>query len=243
MRRVRTWLLIVVGVVVVLFVVALIAVPRVVDTPRIQALIATTVSQSLGRPVKFSEVSVSILPLPSVVLKDLEVAEDPAFGRGPFLRLNEAVVRLRLWPLLSLRVELGDFILKRPMISLLQAPDGRWNFTTLGVHTEPRPTGRARSGGGGGGAVGAAGIVGGRVKIENGVVTYETRARGAAAHYRVEGLDLAVSGGPQGSLTFKGDAKGKPGDVAGKIPVGRLALNGAALLARAAGRAKVPVEV
>src|SRR5215831_18495590 len=152
MRGLRTWLLIGVGVVVVLFVVALIAVPRVVDTPRVQALIATTVSQSLGRPVKFSEVSVSILPLPSVVLKDLEVAEDPAFGQGPFL---------------PFRVELGDFILKRPMISLVQTPDGRWNFTTLGVHSEPRPTGRTRGGGGGGGAVGAAGILGGRVKIEN----------------------------------------------------------------------------
>src|SRR5881409_69569 len=144
MRGLRTWLLIGVGVVVLLFVVALIAVPRVVDTPRIQSLIATTLSQNLGRPVKFSEVSISILPLPSVVLKDLEVAEDPQFGQGPFLKLNEAVVRLRLWPLLFLRVELGDFILKRPMISLVQAPDGRWNFTTLGVHTEPRAAGWPR---------------------------------------------------------------------------------------------------
>ncbi len=242
MRRLRTWLLIVAGVVVVLVVVALIAVPRVVDTPRIQALIATTVSQSLGRPVKFSEVSVSILPLPSVVLKDLEVAEDPAFGQGPFLRLNEAVVRLRLWPLLSLRVELGDFILKRPMISLVQAPDGRWNFTTLGVHTEPRATGRTRSGGGGGGTVGAAGVLGGRVKIENGVVTYETRARGATAHYSVEGLGLAVAGGPQGSLTFTGDARVKPGDVTVKIAEGSLTLNGARTLADASVRAKISVE-
>ena len=242
MRRLRTWLLIAVGVVVVLFVVALIAVPRVVDTPRIQALIATTVSQSLGRPVKFSEVSVSILPLPSVVLKDLEVAEDPAFGQGPFLRLNEAVVRLRLWPLLSFRVELGDFILKRPMISLVQAPDGRWNFTTLGVHTEPRATGRTRSGGGGGGTVGAAGVLGGRVKIENGVVTYETRARGATAHYSVEGLGLAVAGGPQGSLTFTGDARVKPGDVTVKIAEGSLTLNGARTLADASVRAKISLE-
>src|SRR5262249_10461430 len=210
----RTWLLIGVGVVVVLFVVALIAVPRIVDTPRVQALIATTVSQSLGRPVKFSEVSVGILPLPSVVLKNLEVAEDPAFGQGPFLRLNEAVVRLRLLPLLSFRVELGDFILKRPMISLVQTPDGRWNFTTLGVHTEPRPAGRARSGGGGGGAVGAAGILGGQVKIENGVVTYESRARGAAEHYRVEGLDLPLRGGAQGSPAFKGHPQGKPAERA-----------------------------
>jgi len=242
MRRLRTWLLIVVGVVVVLFVVALIAVPRVVDTPRIQALIATTVSQSLGRPVKFSDVSIGILPLPSVVLKDLEVAEDPAFGQGAFLRLNEAVIRLRLWPLLFLRVELGDFILKRPMISLVQAPDGRWNFTTLGVHTEPRAPGRTRSGGGGGSGVGAAGALGGRVKIEHGVVTYETRARGATAHYRVEDLDLAVTGGPQGSLTFTGNAKVKPGDVTVKISDGSLAMNGARTLADASVRAKISVE-
>src|SRR5712691_163068 len=99
MRRLRTWLLIAVAVVVVLFGVVLIAVPRVVDTPRIQMLIATTLSQNLGRPVKFSDVSISILPLPSVVLKDLEVGDDPAFGQAPFLRLKEAVVRLRLGPL------------------------------------------------------------------------------------------------------------------------------------------------
>src|SRR5262249_134930 len=180
MRGLRTWLLIGVGVVVLLFVVALIAVPRVVDTPRIQSLIATTLSQHLGRPVKFSEVSISILPLPSVVLKDLEVAEDPQFGQGPFLKLNEAVVRLRLWPLLSLRVELGDFILKRPMISLVQALDGRWNFTTLGVHSEPRPAGRPRSGGGGGGAVGAAGGLGGRPQSEKRGGGYRNPARGGA---------------------------------------------------------------
>ena len=80
MRRLRIWLLTVVAVVVVLVVVVLIAVPRLVDTPRIQSLIATTTSQSLGRPVKFSGVTISLLPLPSVTLKDLEVAEDPAFG-------------------------------------------------------------------------------------------------------------------------------------------------------------------
>src|SRR5256712_9446047 len=176
MRGLRTWLLIGVGVVVLLFVVALIAVPRVVDTPRIQSLIATTLSQNLGRPVKSSGVSISILPLPSVVLKDLEVAEDPQFGQGPFLKLNEAVVRLRLWPLLSLRVELGDFILKRPMISLVQAPDGRWNFTTLGVHSEPRPTGRTRSGGGGGGPVGPVRVPGGRPASESGQDAYVTPA-------------------------------------------------------------------
>src|SRR5262249_62166606 len=120
-----------------------------------------------------------------------------------------------------------------------QTPDVGGNFTTRGVPPEPRPTGRTRGGGGGGGAVGAAGILGGRVKIENGVVTYESRARGATEHYRVEGLDLALTGGPQGALTFKGDAKVKPGDVTVKISDGSLAMNGARTLADASVDARV----
>ncbi|PYN98688.1 MAG: hypothetical protein DMD91_14520 [Candidatus Rokuibacteriota bacterium] len=241
MRRLRIWLLTVVAVVVVLVVVVLIAVPRLVDTPRIQSLIATTTSQSLGRPVKFSGVTISLLPLPSVTLKDLEVAEDPAFGPAPFLKLDEAVVRLRLWPLLLFRVELGDFILKRPIISLVQAPDGRWNITTLGAHAEPRAAGRPRGGSGGSGAS-TAGALGGRVKVDHGLVTYETRAGGAQARYRVEDLDLTLSGGAVAPLTFKGDFKLKPGDVAVTIADGAVTTNGTRTLADAAVRAKVSVE-
>src|SRR5206468_4142617 len=66
--------------------------------------------------------------------------------------------------------------------------------------------------------------------------------RGAAAHYRVEGLDLAVTGWPQGALTLKGDAKVKSGDVAVKISDGSLAMNGARTLADASVRAKITVE-
>ena len=95
MRRLVTWGVIGLAALVVLVVVALAAVPYLVDTPRMQALLAASATQNLGRPVKFSAVSVSVLPLPAVVLKDLEVAEDPAFGRAPFLKLKQAEVRLR----------------------------------------------------------------------------------------------------------------------------------------------------
>jgi uncharacterized protein involved in outer membrane biogenesis len=238
MPRLRTWLIVVAAAVVVLVVVALAALPSLVDTPRIQALIATQASQALGRPVKFSNVRVSVLPLPSVVLEDLEVAEDPAFGRGAFLRLDEALVRLRLWPLLLLRVELGDFVLKRPIVSLVQAPDGRWNIATLGAPSGDRAAPRPRAGGGGGGA---AAVLGSRVVIEDGVVTYETRAGGATTRYRVEDLDLTLAGGAV-PLTFHGGATVKPGDLKVKIEQGTLGLNGARALAEAPVRAQVTVE-
>src|SRR5205823_12344605 len=75
-RRPVKWLVGVVAAVLVLIVAALILVPILVDTPRVQALIATNASQALGRPVKFRSMSISVLPLPAVALHGLEIAED-----------------------------------------------------------------------------------------------------------------------------------------------------------------------
>ena len=58
-----------VGVLVVVGLVAIaliVAVPFVVDTPRVQTLIASSASQALGRPVKFASVSVVVFPRPAV---------------------------------------------------------------------------------------------------------------------------------------------------------------------------------
>jgi AsmA protein len=236
--RALRWVLVVVAVLVLLVIAALAAVPYLVDTPRIQALIASQASQALGRPVQFAAVSVRVLPLPAVVLKELRVAEDPAFGKDPFLRLDEARVRLKLWPLLLGRVELGDFLLKQPVISLVQAADGRWNISTLGG---PAPEARAPAKPRGGGGAGAAAVLGTRVKIDDGVVTYESRAGGRAARYRVEGLDLTLTPGV-GTVGVQGDFKVMPGDVGVKIADGTVALTGGRALTDAPVRARVTVN-
>ena len=237
MRRALKWVAVTVAVLVILTMAALAALPFLVDTPRIQTLIATSASQALGRPVRFASVAISVFPLPAVVLKNLEVAEDPAFGPTPFLRLNEAQVRLRLWPLLLFRVELGDFLLKEPTISLIQSADGRWNVASLGAGAEPRPTGRSRGSGTGG--AGAAAL-GSRVKIDKGVVTYEARGPRAGGRYRVEDLSLTLTGGP-GPLSFQGDARVKPGDLALKISDGSVTAGGRAV-GEAPLRGRVSVE-
>src|SRR5262245_63921163 len=67
----------------------MVALPRLVDTPRVQALIASGASQALGRPVRYRSLTVSVLPYPTLRLHGFEVAEDPAFGADPFVRLDE----------------------------------------------------------------------------------------------------------------------------------------------------------
>lgn len=240
MRRVAVWVGIVVAALVVLVIAALIAAPYLVDTPRVQALIATNAAQALGRPVKFASVHVAILPLPSVVLKNLEVADDPAFGQSPFLKIDEAQVRLRLWPLLLFRVELGDFVLKQPVIAVIQDAQGRWNIASLGAGQDARPAPRQRTGGGG--AAGTGALLGSQVKITKGVVSYQTRAAGRTTSYRVEDLDLTLGGGAGGGMSFVGGARVKPGDIDIKIADGTVALNSAKNLGEAPVRARVTVN-
>lgn len=239
MKRFLKWFLAVAVALVVLAIAALALIPSLVDTPRIQGFIASSASQALGRPVRFASASVRVFPLPSIELRKLEVGEDPSFGSTPFLTLESGELRLRVRPLLTGRVEFGDLVLKKPLIALIQHPDGRLNVASLGTSRESAP--RARHGGGGGGATAGAALAS-RVKIEDGLVTYVAQgAGGALTRYRVEGLDLALTGsGP--SVGFEGGARVRPGGVAVRVASGKIALNGARTLLDAPLSARVTVD-
>jgi AsmA protein len=209
--------------------------PRLVDTARVRSLIVASASQALGRPVTFGSLEVAVLPWPSVVVRDLTVADDPAFGTGPFARLGEARVRLRLWPLLFLRAELGDVVLRRPEIQLAQSATGRWNFASLGVPpAEPRRAPRTRSGGG---TAAAGAVLASRVVVEDGVVIVERRG----GRHRVEGLDVTVQPADAGRLAFTAQARLTPGDLRLDITDGSLGVGGSRTLfdAPVAGRLRL----
>ncbi len=241
MKRALKWLGIPVAVVIVLTIVAAIALPRLVDTPRVQAMIASSAAQAVGRPVKFESLSVSLFPLPSIELHKLEVAEDPEFGTAPFLTLETGRVYLKLRPLLTGKVEFGDITLARPRIALIQNAEGRLNAASLAPPSESKTASRPGrpSGGATGGA--AAAIVS-RVKIDKGVITYVAHGKGPTqTPYRVEDLDVTVTG--QGTqLAFKGAFVVRPGDLTIKLADGIIALTGAKTFLDAPVRAKVGIE-
>ena len=241
MPRWVKWLLGVVGALVVLVVAAAAALPYLVDTPRIQAYIAANASQTLGRPVKFSSVTLRVLPLPAVELHELEVAEDPKFGTAPFLKLDVGRVRLRLLPLLSGRAELGDIVLRKPTVTIIQAPDGRLNIASLGATSEPRPA-PPRPGRSTGGPATAGTVAVSKVLIEGGSVVYVARAKGeGASQYRLSDVDVTLTGaGTQ--IAFKGTMRLQPGDVRLTLSDGIVALVGGKTLTEASLRGKVAVD-
>ncbi|MGH7415520.1 MAG: AsmA family protein, partial [Candidatus Rokuibacteriota bacterium] len=126
------WMLVGLVVLVALVVGALLALPLLLDIPAIHAYVSQAASQALGRPVKFSGLSIAALPLPTVKLRGLQVAEDPGFGPGPFVTVSEGRLRIRIRPLLRGRVELADLTLEEPHIHVVEDAAGRLNVATLG---------------------------------------------------------------------------------------------------------------
>jgi AsmA protein len=240
LRRALKWLIGTGAVVAVLLIVAAIALPRLIDTPRVQAMIASSASQAIGRPVKFESLSVRLFPLPAVELHKLEVAEDPQFGTTPFLTLETGRVYLKLRPLLGGRVEFGDITLERPRIALIRHADGHLNVASLSPASESRTA--PRPGRSGGAAGGAAAVVLSQVKIASGTVTYLPLGKGTSpTPYRVENLDLTLTS-QASQINAKGTLRLNPGDLLVKLTDGVIALNGARPPLESPLRGRVGIE-
>ncbi|MEX2223296.1 MAG: AsmA family protein [Candidatus Rokuibacteriota bacterium] len=241
------WLLIGLGVLVALVVGALLAVPLLLDTPAIQAYVSQAASNALGRPVKFSGLSVSALPLPTVKLRGLQVAEDPSFGPGPFVTVSEGRMRIRIRPLLQGRVELADLTLKEPRIHLIEDAAGRLNVATLGGGT-PAPGGAPRVGSGRPGAAAAGGVLLSRVRIVDGAVDYRKvdgrQVGGKGAELSLDAINVTVTQAAAGeALRITGGAQGQPGNVKLTIADGTVGIGPGRAFGDAQLKATVDVEV
>ncbi len=234
------WVFVAAGILVLLLVAALAALPWFLNTPGFQAYVAQTAAHALGRPVKFASLSIAPFPLPTVKLRGLEVADDPAFGSDPLLTMSEGRIGIRLRPLLSGRIELADLTLEEPTIELVEDQQGRWNWASLGVPA-PGAGGAPRSGGRGGSSAGGAPLLS-RISVVDGRMQY--RKLGVkSSELRVEKINLTVSQtGPGAALRLEGDAVAEPGGVSLAIRDASLTPSGARSLAEMALQATVDVE-
>jgi len=186
------WTLVGLAVLVALVLGALLALPLLLDTPAIQSYASQAASHALGRPVKFNALSISALPLPSVKLRGLQVAEDPAFGPGPFITVSEGRMRIRIRPLLQGRVELADLTLEEPRIHVVEDAAGRLNVATLGGGAPPAPAGPPRVGAGRPAAAAAGAVLLSRVRIVKGAIDYQ-KAGATSAQFTLDAIDVTVT--------------------------------------------------
>ncbi len=122
----------IIGIAVAVVIVILIALPFLINVNSFRPRIETEATQALGREVKVGNLSLSILS-GSVSADNISIAEDPAFGKNPFVTAKSLKVGVELWPLItSKELRVTDITLEQPEITLLKTADGKWNFSNLG---------------------------------------------------------------------------------------------------------------
>lgn len=99
-------------------------------------------SEALGRDVTLpGDISLSLLPSAQIRAGEARIANAAGFGETPFARMSEMRVSVALLPLISRNIEVEEFVLVDPVISL-QASGARnnWSFGD-GAGAAPAPSG------------------------------------------------------------------------------------------------------
>lgn len=166
-------------------------------------------SQTLDRPVHVSGINVSVGWGLTVTLHGLEVGDDPAFSKLPFVTASRVLCRVALLPVLAGRLSIARLDLLNPRIRILRNRAGVLNISTLGKHrtapaaspgtgpAKPAPTaappGTIVQSAPSGPRIGPVGISVGSLEIQNGDLVYQDEASGAAP-IRIAHTDLSISG-------------------------------------------------
>lgn len=126
------------GVVVILLLVAIIALPFLIDANQFRPKLESEISGALGREVKIGNLKLSLLS-GGVAADDISIADDPAFSRSPFVHARSLQVGVELKPLIfSRQIRITRVSLEQPEITLIRSDPGQWNFSSIGGKAEPQ---------------------------------------------------------------------------------------------------------
>lgn len=110
----------------------LLSLPFLISANRFKPMLESKLSAALARQVTIGDLRLSILS-GGVTAGGLAIAEDPAFGASPFLQAKSLKVGVELWPLIvSRKLNVTGLTIEQPQVTLLQSPEGRWNYASLG---------------------------------------------------------------------------------------------------------------
>jgi AsmA protein len=165
----KRWLRIVLIAIAVLFVIILIL-PFLINVNSYRPKIEASASSALGRQVTIGNLGLSLLS-GTVTAENLAIADDPAFGKSPFVTAKSLKIGVELMPLIfSKQLKITEIELEQPQITLLRTANGKWNYSSLGGAAEKKPE-EAKPGAA---AAAAAGLSVAKLDINNGVLMVGT---------------------------------------------------------------------
>ncbi len=138
MTRLIRLIALVVGAVVLLVVLAAVAVSVFVDPNDYKGQIEAAVNKATGRKLVLDgKLGLHIFPTLSISLGHATLGNAPGFGNQPFAEIRSASLDLRLLPLLTKRIEIGEAELTGVVLNLERNAQGRDNWQDLGGGAPP----------------------------------------------------------------------------------------------------------
>lgn len=124
------------GIALAILVIVLVSLPFLINVEQFKPMLESRLSTALNREVKLGHLKLSLLA-GEVSADDLSVSEDEAFGKPAFIRAKSLAVGARIWPFLISRKLIVTYLtIDQPEIALVQAPEGSWNFSSLGARRQ-----------------------------------------------------------------------------------------------------------
>ncbi len=107
---------------------------RYLQTPAFKEQALRAAHDELGADVRIDDLKVSLFS--GVELRGVTIGNPSGFP-GNLVTANAFVLRYRLLPLLSRRVEIEELSLDKPVITLSQNTNGVWNYEKVGPTETP----------------------------------------------------------------------------------------------------------
>jgi AsmA protein len=137
--------LIVIGVIFVVLIVIVVAVPFFIDANQFRPRIETQLTSALGRQVKIGNLSLKLWR-GQLGADNISIADDPAFSHDPFVQAKALDISVEIMPLIFHRdVQVQSLTLEQPQVALIRSANGTWNFSTIGQNKQNQPASKQRT--------------------------------------------------------------------------------------------------
>lgn len=185
---------------------AILILPGLVPDQVYKDRIEAELQKALGREVSLGgDVKVAALPQIKASVSDVTLSNPEGFDGPALAVMPELRAKIALWPLLRKEVQIKEFVLVDPVITLTKLTDGRMNWAVESAGLDSAQQGETASEGfARDGAMADLDISLGDVRLINAAIRYNDQA--ATQSYEARNVNMALSlPAMDQALTLKGD--------------------------------------
>jgi AsmA protein len=187
-------ILIGIGVIILLLIILIVALPFVIDLNKYQDRYRPLIEEALNRKVELKGIRLTLWPRIGARIVGFIVQDDPAFRTGSFASLSSLDVGVKLLPLLRGQVDVEEITLRDPIITVLKNARGELNLSTLGANPQSPAMKPDRSGQPPSSPLQALALFAvDRVSIDGGKLTYRDESASKPTEYIVNDLQFLLT--------------------------------------------------